>query len=163
VKKVALTHHDPLRDDDAIDRLVADVRTKLWQDSSSLDVFAAFEGQVVEVAASPAKGSARCVRELQAEMPIEPGLAKRSVLLAVQALCQCLCTSHGQRVGVADGMSIDHNRCSSVSRRALGVACSDTKPRGRAGSQIRSDHRFSPRLSKTNRKKGLAEKGHELG
>jgi phosphoribosyl 1,2-cyclic phosphodiesterase/DNA-binding response OmpR family regulator len=83
VKKVALTHHDPLRDDDAIDRLVADVRTKLWQDSSSLDVFAAFEGQVVEVAASPAKGSARCVRELQAEMPIEPGLAKRSVLLAV--------------------------------------------------------------------------------
>ena len=83
VKRVALTHHDPLRDDDAIDRLVADVRTKLWHDSSSLDVFAAFEGQVVEVAASPAKGSARCVRELQAEMPIEPGLAKRSVLLAV--------------------------------------------------------------------------------
>jgi phosphoribosyl 1,2-cyclic phosphodiesterase/DNA-binding response OmpR family regulator len=83
VKKVALTHHDPLRDDDAIDRLVAGVRTKLWQDSSSLDVFAAFEGQVVEVAASPAKGSARCVRDFQAEMPIEPGLAKRSVLLAV--------------------------------------------------------------------------------
>ena len=83
VKRVALTHHDPLRDDDAIDRLVADVRTKLRQDSSSLDVFAAFEGQVVEVAASTAKGSARRVRELQAEMPIEPGLARRSVLLAV--------------------------------------------------------------------------------
>ena len=83
VKRVALTHHDPLRGDDAIDRLVADVRTKLRQDSSSLDVFAAFEGQVVEVAASPAKGSARRVRELQAEMPIEPGRARRSVLLAV--------------------------------------------------------------------------------
>ena len=83
VKRVALTHHDPLRDDDAIDRLVADVRTKLRQNSSSLDVFAAFEGQVVEVAASTAKGSARRVRELQAEMPIEPGRARRSVLLAV--------------------------------------------------------------------------------
>ena len=83
VKRVALTHHDPLRDDDAIDRLVASVQTKLRQDSSSLDVFAAFEGQIVEVAASPAKGSTPCVGEFQAEMTIEPTLAKRSVLLAI--------------------------------------------------------------------------------
>ena len=56
VKRVALTHHDPLRDDDAIDRLVANVRARLREDASSLDVFAAVEGQIVEVAASPAKG-----------------------------------------------------------------------------------------------------------
>jgi phosphoribosyl 1,2-cyclic phosphodiesterase len=82
-KKVALTHHDPLRDDDAIDRLVASVRAKLRQNSSSLDVFAASEGQIVEVAASPAKGSTRCVGEFQAEMPVEPALARRSALLGV--------------------------------------------------------------------------------
>src|SRR6266542_5078608 len=81
VKKVALTHHDPLRDDDAIDRLVANVRAKLRENASSLDVFAAAEGQVVEVSPSPVKGSARRAGEFQAEMPIEPALAEWSVLL----------------------------------------------------------------------------------
>ena len=49
VKRIALTHHDPLRDDDAVDRLVADVRAGLRESAPSLDVFAAAEGQVVEV------------------------------------------------------------------------------------------------------------------
>jgi DNA-binding response OmpR family regulator/ribonuclease BN (tRNA processing enzyme) len=83
VKRVALTHHDPLRDDDAIDRLVANIRAKLRENASSLDVFAAVEGQIVEIAPSPAKGSARRAGEFQAEMPIEPALAECSVLLGV--------------------------------------------------------------------------------
>jgi ribonuclease BN (tRNA processing enzyme)/DNA-binding response OmpR family regulator len=83
VKRVALTHHDPLRDDDAIDRLVTTVRAKLRQDSCSLDVSAASEGQIMEVAASAAKASTRCVGEFRAETPIEPTLAQRSVLLGV--------------------------------------------------------------------------------
>jgi phosphoribosyl 1,2-cyclic phosphodiesterase/DNA-binding response OmpR family regulator len=83
VKKVALTHHDPLRDDDAIDRLVANIKAKLGEDASSLDVFAAAEGQVVEVSPSPVKGSARRDEEFQAEMPIEPTLAECSVLLGI--------------------------------------------------------------------------------
>jgi len=83
VKRVALTHHDPLRDDDAIDRLVANIRAKLRQNASSLDIFAAVEGQVVEVAPSPARGSARRAEEFQAEMPIEPALAEWSVFLGV--------------------------------------------------------------------------------
>src|SRR5207249_10779380 len=49
VKKVALTHHDPIRADDAIDRMFAHIRAKLREDAFSLDVFAAVEGQVVEV------------------------------------------------------------------------------------------------------------------
>ena len=83
VKTVALTHHDPLRHDDAIDRLVASVHAKLRQNSSSLEVFAASEGQIVEIAASTSKGSARCVGEFPAEIPIEPTPAKQSVLLGV--------------------------------------------------------------------------------
>ena len=79
MKRVALTHHDPLRDDDAIDRLIASVR----QNSSSVDVFAAFEGQIVEVAPSPEKGRARRAGESQAQMPIEPALARWAVLLGV--------------------------------------------------------------------------------
>ena len=34
VKRVALTHHDPLRDDDAIDRLVASIRARLRENAS---------------------------------------------------------------------------------------------------------------------------------
>jgi hypothetical protein len=78
VKRVALTHHDPLRDDDAIERMIAGVR----QHSSPVDVFAAFEGQVVEVGACPGRIAPGC-EELPAETPVETARAPRAVLLAV--------------------------------------------------------------------------------
>jgi CheY-like chemotaxis protein len=83
VKRIALTHHDPLRDDDAIDRLIANAQAELRQNASSLDVFAAGEGQVVEVALSRVKRSVHRKEEFQAERPIEPALAERSVLLGI--------------------------------------------------------------------------------
>src|SRR5713226_4197968 len=83
VKRVALTHHDPLRDDDAIDHLLASIRARLRENASSLEVFAAVEGQVVEVAPSPEKGPARRAGEFQAQTPIEPALAKSSVLVGI--------------------------------------------------------------------------------
>jgi phosphoribosyl 1,2-cyclic phosphodiesterase len=83
VRRIALTHHDPLRDDDAIDRLVANVQAKLRQNACSLEVFAAVEGQIVEVAASLTKRPTRLADEFQAEMPIEPAPAERSVLLGI--------------------------------------------------------------------------------
>jgi phosphoribosyl 1,2-cyclic phosphodiesterase/DNA-binding response OmpR family regulator len=83
VKRVALTHHDPLRDDDAIDRLLASIRARLREKGSSLDVFAAVEGQVVEVAPSHGKSPTCRAREFQAQMPIEPALAESSVLLGI--------------------------------------------------------------------------------
>ena len=83
VKRVALTHHDPLRDDDALDRLVASVRANLRQNSSPLDVFAAFEGQIVEMVASPQKVPRVALESFPAEIPIEPTPAKQSVLLGV--------------------------------------------------------------------------------
>ena len=83
VKRIALTHHDPLRDDDAVDRLVADARGKLREGAAALDVFAAAERQMVEVAPSRAKGSPRGVVEREAEMALEPALAEWSVLLGV--------------------------------------------------------------------------------
>jgi phosphoribosyl 1,2-cyclic phosphodiesterase/DNA-binding response OmpR family regulator len=83
VKRIALTHHDPLREDDAIDRLVANAQAKLRQNKSSLDVFAAVEGQVVEVAPSRVKRFVHRKQEFQAERPIEPALAERSVFLGI--------------------------------------------------------------------------------
>jgi ribonuclease BN (tRNA processing enzyme) len=49
VKKLVLTHHDPLRDDDAIDRVLEDIRAQLQDTASPLKVSAAAEGEIVEV------------------------------------------------------------------------------------------------------------------
>ena len=48
-RRLALTHHDPLRDDDAVDRLVEVCRERVRRAGSPLDVFAAAEGQIIEL------------------------------------------------------------------------------------------------------------------
>jgi hypothetical protein len=50
-ERLALFHHDPLRTDVALDRLVDLARARVADAGSSLDVFAAFEGQVIELGA----------------------------------------------------------------------------------------------------------------
>jgi hypothetical protein len=69
VKRVALTHHDPRRDDDSIERLMASVRR-----ATSMDVFAACEGQVVELKGRPNRATSDLSGEL-AEIPPEQKLA----------------------------------------------------------------------------------------
>src|SRR5215831_15255514 len=49
VKRLALTHHDPLREDDAVDRVLAGIRDGLQAAGSSLQVSAAVEGEIVEI------------------------------------------------------------------------------------------------------------------
>ena len=83
VKRLALTHHDPLRDDEAVDRVLAGIRDGLQITASPLQVFAAVEGEIVEVQPSRSKPSERSVAEFSAVAPIEPALAERSVLLGV--------------------------------------------------------------------------------
>jgi len=48
-KRLALFHHDPLRDDDALDRLVEICRQRVVSARGSLEVFAAAEGQLLEL------------------------------------------------------------------------------------------------------------------
>ncbi len=83
VKRIALTHHDPLRDDAALDRLVADVQAGLRESAPSLDVFAAAEGQVVEVEPSPVEDSKRGDGAPATGVPTESALADSSVLVGV--------------------------------------------------------------------------------
>ena len=49
VKRLALFHHDPLRDDAAVDRLVDLCHQRVAARGGTLEVFAAAEGQVVEL------------------------------------------------------------------------------------------------------------------
>ena len=83
VKKIALTHHDPLRDDESIDLALANIRAKLRGTASSLQVFAAVEGQVIALEPSINKVSARQIAEFQARTLIERALVGRSVLLGI--------------------------------------------------------------------------------
>ncbi|MFE1597802.1 MBL fold metallo-hydrolase [Methylobacterium sp. ID0610] len=72
--RLALMHHDPDRDDDALDALVARYRT------GDLDLFAAAEGQTIDLSAArtaPAGSPVRSAREA-----VGSALAAQSVLLA---------------------------------------------------------------------------------
>ena len=82
VKRVALTHHDPLRSDDAVDRMVEMARG-LPGPGSTLEIFAAAEGEPIEVKPSRARTADRPAAEFQATTPLEPALAERSVLLSI--------------------------------------------------------------------------------
>ncbi|MFM8468978.1 MAG: MBL fold metallo-hydrolase [Limisphaerales bacterium] len=82
-KRLAFTHHDPLRDDDAIDAVVAAVRAAQHDPTSSLEVFAAADGMTVDVAAPAApKAESGDTKNTAVAGGLE-GLVEHSVLLAV--------------------------------------------------------------------------------
>jgi phosphoribosyl 1,2-cyclic phosphodiesterase/FixJ family two-component response regulator len=83
VKKLALTHHDPLRDDHAIDCLVENIKTHLNSGSSPLQVFAAVEGEILDIEQPELKTHKNDTGQFKATTPIEPALAERSILLAI--------------------------------------------------------------------------------
>jgi len=58
VKRLALTHHDPLRDDDAVDRVVEMCRQRARAAGSPIEIFGACEGQVLHFEARSGATSA---------------------------------------------------------------------------------------------------------
>lgn len=98
-RRLALTHHDPLRTDDALDRIVADVRAEQASTGSALQVFAAAEGESLELGSAseprpeaaqgePAAGSLSAASALL-DQPVllgtaDPSLA-RTLALTLQA------------------------------------------------------------------------------
>jgi phosphoribosyl 1,2-cyclic phosphodiesterase len=83
VRRLALFHHDPTRDDDAVDRLVAGARDLVAQAGGTTEVFAAAEGQVLELSRSETPKPSIESREETAR--VDPALipSARSVLEAV--------------------------------------------------------------------------------
>jgi phosphoribosyl 1,2-cyclic phosphodiesterase/CheY-like chemotaxis protein len=72
-KRVALTHHDPARDDEAIDQMIEKARAELKRLSASIEVFAASEGKAVCV-----KGEAK--RSAKGHASAGPAIADPSAL-----------------------------------------------------------------------------------
>ena len=80
VKRLALTHHDPARDDAAVDAFVA--RLKAEAGAGAPEIFAAAEGQSVDIAAAGAAATPKPAAS--ALQPMAAALADRSVLLALE-------------------------------------------------------------------------------
>jgi phosphoribosyl 1,2-cyclic phosphodiesterase/CheY-like chemotaxis protein len=82
-KSLALTHHDPGRDDDTIDKEAKALRAKLRAQGTPLDVFFAAEGQVLELEPRPGHAAEHRTKEFAAEMAILPHLSEQTVLLGI--------------------------------------------------------------------------------
>jgi phosphoribosyl 1,2-cyclic phosphodiesterase/CheY-like chemotaxis protein len=83
VAKIGLTHHDPMRDDKSLDQIVEDLRAKLKSEGSKLEVFAAAEGQSIEVVRSNAQQPETAAALYPAMAAMAPSRMKRFVALAV--------------------------------------------------------------------------------
>jgi phosphoribosyl 1,2-cyclic phosphodiesterase/CheY-like chemotaxis protein len=83
VRRLALFHHDPMRTDEAIDALVARARERAASAKSMLEIFAAAEGQVIELerSATPARSPEPKEQTARWDSPLAP--SRRSVLVAV--------------------------------------------------------------------------------
>jgi CheY-like chemotaxis protein len=81
-QRLALCHHDPLRDDESLDDLVEVCRQRVRAARTGLDVFAAAEGQVVELVSS--------------------GGARRAAGPAAPPVVPALVPSDGQTILIAD-------------------------------------------------------------
>ena len=82
-RRLALFHHDPTRDDDAVDRLVAGARDLAARAGGTIEVFAAAEGQVLELGRS--ETAAPSVEPREETARIDPALipSAQSVLAAI--------------------------------------------------------------------------------
>ncbi|MFT4115118.1 MBL fold metallo-hydrolase [Bradyrhizobium sp.] len=83
VKHVVLAHHDPLRNDDAVERIVEKLRADLSLDGSPLQVSAAAEGKLITLERSGPEPEHATGREFSALTPLEAALVQRSILISV--------------------------------------------------------------------------------
>jgi phosphoribosyl 1,2-cyclic phosphodiesterase/DNA-binding response OmpR family regulator len=81
VKRLALTHYDPLREDDAVDRILEEIRGRLRSDGSPLEVLAAAEGLALRVNGAPRLAAVQAKHHFQAKTAIDVSAVTRPVLL----------------------------------------------------------------------------------
>ncbi|NNF66640.1 MAG: GAF domain-containing protein [Gammaproteobacteria bacterium] len=81
VRQLALTHHDPLRSDNAVDAIVANLQNELATTGQKLQVFGAAEGKTIQLARSEAAEAAPKSEWFSAVEPVIPAISEHSVLL----------------------------------------------------------------------------------
>jgi phosphoribosyl 1,2-cyclic phosphodiesterase/DNA-binding response OmpR family regulator len=112
VKRVALTHHDPSRDDDAIDRIVTKARADLRLVASAMEVMAATEGSALSIKGE-AQRADRAERN-QSAISEASALGNSLILMAVtdrSAAETLLDAAHADQVPVVETRSADAVLC----------------------------------------------------
>jgi phosphoribosyl 1,2-cyclic phosphodiesterase/DNA-binding response OmpR family regulator len=91
VKRLALFHHDPLRTDDALDALVTSSRQLLAEAGETMELFAAAEGQALELVGTADEALTAHDAERR-PMELRSAVAERNILIATTdaALSQLL-------------------------------------------------------------------------
>jgi phosphoribosyl 1,2-cyclic phosphodiesterase/CheY-like chemotaxis protein len=82
VRRLALTHHDPSREDAEVDAIVESARATVTARGEAMDVFAAAEGQVLEVSGNLAERMRR-PDAVSAVASVGPALVGHSVVLGL--------------------------------------------------------------------------------
>jgi DNA-binding response OmpR family regulator/phosphoribosyl 1,2-cyclic phosphodiesterase len=83
VKRLALFHHDPLRDDAVLDRLTQAGRDRVTQHGEAMEVFAAAEGQCIELEAALATDSERVEPDALELSGVSHAVVGHTVVVAV--------------------------------------------------------------------------------
>lgn len=82
VCRLALFHHDPFRDDDAVDRLVTAARARVQSAGGSVQVLGAAEGSVVDLTRVQKLSSAKSTEQERARKALPQSLGHQVVLIA---------------------------------------------------------------------------------
>ena len=83
VKKIAFAHHDPGRTDDELDQIVESVRKDLRKTESPMEVFAAADGQMVELEVPGAAGPAVPGKKTYVHSAAAPAMKDVSVIIGI--------------------------------------------------------------------------------
>jgi phosphoribosyl 1,2-cyclic phosphodiesterase len=81
VKQLALTHHDPMRNDDDVEQIVSSLRSRLSSAGQPLHVFAAAEGDIIELEPALDTGTVQDAPEFSAFTPVAPAISEFSIFL----------------------------------------------------------------------------------
>jgi len=144
VARLALTHHDPARDDAAVDRMVAAIRARVEASGTPIDVFAAAEGQVVELGAAE-RAVHSTVAAKPAPPPPETALIDHTVLVGVAdpaaaiELCEAMPTEGIRVIVEADGERV----LQQLLAAPPALAILDERLPGRGGVSIAQAYRRS--------------------
>jgi phosphoribosyl 1,2-cyclic phosphodiesterase/DNA-binding response OmpR family regulator len=85
-KRLAITHHDPFRDDDGVDALQSYAREYAAKMDASLEVFAAQEGMTIELTSAVKLSKQKSSGRFSAVSDVTSALVEHSVLLCTNDL-----------------------------------------------------------------------------
>ncbi len=83
VKKLILTHHDPLRHDDDLDKLIHSLQQTLHKKKSPLEIIAAIEGQELSLTFSTNKAPSSSMTEAPANIFAKSAILEQAALFFV--------------------------------------------------------------------------------